>query len=162
PGSRALPYLDTGLVLPGSRESSTTAITYLGFPSSVSPQQQKTLAQHYATTVSVPGARAAATGYIPGSIAQSKEISADLKWVEIAAIVLVAVILGLYLRSLLAPVVTLAAAGLAYLISIGVVSYLARTQGLSLQNEVEPIVVVLLLGVVTDYSVFFLSAMRGR
>jgi RND superfamily putative drug exporter len=41
-------------------------------------------------------------------------------------------------------------------------SYLAKEQGLHVQNEVEPIVVVLLLAVVTDYSVFFLSGMRGR
>ena len=71
-------------------------------------------------------------------------------------------ILGLYLRSVVAPLVTLAAAGLAYLIAIHTMSYLARGSGLHVQHEVEPIVVVLLLAVVTDYSVFFLSGMLGR
>ena len=35
-------------------------------------------------------------------------------------------------------------------------------QGIRVEREVEPIVVVLLLGVVTDYSVFFLAGMRPR
>jgi putative drug exporter of the RND superfamily len=161
-GSRALPYLNTKRLLPGSRESSTTAITFLGFPASLTPQDQRKYADRYAGALSLPGAKADATGFIPGSVTQSIVIGDGLIWVELATVLLVALILGLYLRSLLAPLVTLAAAGIAYLISIGVVSYLAETQSVELEREVEPIVVVLLLGVVTDYSVFFLSGMRGR
>lgn len=161
-GSRALPYLNTGRALPGSRERSTTAITYLGFPGGLTPQDQRKFADRYAGAVSMPGAEAAATGFIPGSVTQSIAIGDSLIWVELATVLLVALILGVYLRSVLAPVVTLVAAGLAYLISIGVVSYLAQAQGLSLEKEVAPIIVVLLLGVVTDYSVFFISGMRGR
>ena len=41
-------------------------------------------------------------------------------------------------------------------------AYLAEVSGLHVEHEVEPIVVVLLLAVVTDYSVFFLSGMRAR
>ena len=40
-------------------------------------------------------------------------------------------------------------------------AYLAEVSGLQVEHEVEPIVVVLLLAVVTDYSVFFLSGMRA-
>jgi RND superfamily putative drug exporter len=161
-GSRALPYLNSVRLIPGARESGTTAITYLGFPSDVSPREQNTLAAHYAEAVSVPGARAHATGYIPGSIEQSNEIDDGLIWVELATILLIAAILGLYLRSVVAPIVTLAAAGLAYLIAIHTMSYLAAASGLHVQHEVEPIVVVLLLAVVTDYSVFLLSGMLAR
>jgi RND superfamily putative drug exporter len=161
-GSRALPYLNTARLLPGARERSTTAITYLGFPTSVAPQEQRNYADQYAGAVALPGAQAEATGFIPGQIAQSEAIDHGLIWVEVASVLAVAIIVGLYLRSLLAPLVMLAAAGIAYLISIGVVSYLAQKQGLQLQNQIEPIIVVLLLGVVTDYSVFFLSGMRAR
>ncbi len=161
-GSRALPYLNTKLLLPGSREPSTTAITYLGFPERLTPQQQNLLAQRYAARASLPGAPAEATGFIPGSVAQSAVVSSRLRAVEIASIVLVALILGVYFRSVVAPLVTLASAAIAYLISIGVIAYLARVQGVDLDREVEPIVVVLLLGVVTDYSVFLLSGMRAR
>ena len=161
-GSRALPYLNTFRLIRGSRERGTSAITYLGFPGSLSPRQQNALAAHYAEAVSVPGARAHATGFLPGSIAQSDEIDSGLLWVELATILLIGGILGLYLRSVVAPLVTLAAAGLAYLIAIHTMSYLAARLGVHVQHEVEPIVVVLLLAVVTDYSVFFLSGMLGR
>jgi RND superfamily putative drug exporter len=161
-GSRALPYVNALGVVPGSRERGTTAITYLGFPSELTPNQQDELARKYAQVVSVPGAPAAATGFIPGSIAQSDAIEDGLVWVEIAAILVIALILGLYLRSPVAPLVALAAAGLAYLIAIHVMAYLADVSGLHVEHEVEPIVVVLLLAVVTDYSVFFLSGMRAR
>jgi putative drug exporter of the RND superfamily len=161
-GSRALPYLNTLALIPGAHERGTTAITYLGFPGDQSPAEQAALADRYAQAVSVPGAAAAATGFIPGSIAQSNAIDRGLGRVELATILLVALILGLYLRSVVAPLVTLGAAGLAYLIAIHVMSYLAATAGLNVEHEVEPIVVVLLLAVVTDYSVFFLSGMRAR
>jgi putative drug exporter of the RND superfamily len=161
-GSRALPYVNTRGLTPGSRERGTTAITYLGFSSDISPREQNRLANRYADAVSVPGARAQATGFIPGSIAQSNEIDAGLVWVEVATILLIAAILGLYLRSVVAPLITLAAAGLSYLIAIRAMTYLASKFGVHVQHEVEPIVVVLLLAVVTDYSVFLLSGMLGR
>jgi putative drug exporter of the RND superfamily len=161
-GSRALPYLNTSNLVPGARERSTTAITYLGFPASVSTTEQERLADRYARAASVEGAPAEPTGFIPGSTAQSAAIDDGLHWVELATVLLIAVIIGLYLRSLVAPLVTLSAAGLAYLIAVRVMSYLAEEQGLHVQHEVEPIVVVLLLAVTTDYSVFFLSGMRSR
>ncbi|HZQ64698.1 MAG TPA: MMPL family transporter [Gaiellaceae bacterium] len=162
PRSRALPYLNVSRLVPGAREHATTAITYLGFPASLTTREQRSLADRYAHATSVPGAPARATGFLPGSVAQSDAIDDGLIWVEIATVGLVAAIIGLYLRSLVAPLVTLAAAGIAYLIAVGALSYLAEEQGLQVQNEVEPIVVVLLLAVVTDYSVFLLSGMRGR
>jgi RND superfamily putative drug exporter len=161
-GSRALPYVNSIDIVPGARERGTTAVTYLGFPDNVSPRAQNALAERYAELVSLPDAPAAATGFLPGSIAQSDAIDHGLRWVELATILLVALVIGLYLRSLVAPLVTLAAAGLSYLIAIHLMSYLAATVGLRVQHEAEPIVVVLLLAVVTDYSVFFLSGMLGR
>ena len=161
-GSRALPYVNTLGLAPGARERGTTAITFLGFPADVSPHEQNALAGRYADAVSVPGARAQPTGFIPGSVEQSNEIDDGLFWVELATILLVGAILGLYLRSLVAPLVALAAAGLTYLIAIHVMSYLAGRLGVQVPHEVEPIVVVLLLAVVTDYSVFLLSGMLGR
>ena len=161
-GSRALPYVNTLGVVPGSRERGRPRLPTSGSRPSSRPISRTSTLRRYAQVVSVPGAPAAATGFIPGSIAQSDAIDDGLVWVEIAAILVVAVILGLYLRSPVAPLIALAAAGLAYLIAIHVMAYLADVSGLHVEQEVEPIVVVLLLGVVTDYSVFFLSGMRAR
>ena len=69
-GSKAVPYLNTLRLVPGARERSTTAITDLGFPYSLTPVDQRNYAYQYARAVSLPGATASATGFIPGSIAQ--------------------------------------------------------------------------------------------
>ena len=161
-GSRALPYPNAYGIAPGARERGTTVITYLGFPSEVTPGRQRTLADRYAGLVSVPGAPAAATGFIPGSMTQSDAVDEGLFWVTLAAILLTAGILALYLRSLVAPFVVLGAAGLAYLLATHVMAWLAAKLGIEIQHEVEPIVVVLLLAIVTDYSVFLLSGTRSR
>jgi putative drug exporter of the RND superfamily len=161
-GSRALPYSNAFGIAPGARERGTTVITYLGFPMAITPGQQRTLADRYAGLVSVPGAPAAATGFIPGSMAQSDAVDQGLFWVTLAAILLTGGILALYLRSLIVPLVVLAAAGLAYVLATHVMAWLAAKIGIEIQHEVEPIVVVLLLAVVTDYSVFLLVGARGR
>src|SRR6201999_2459528 len=61
-----------------------------------------------------------------------------------------------------APLVTLFTAGIAYAIAIRVLPWAGEKTGASVPAEVEPIIVVLLLGLVTDYSVFFLSETRRR
>ena len=161
-GSRALPYPNTFGLAPAARERGTTVITYLGFPPNVTPREQRALADRYARLVSVPGAPAAATGFIPGSIAQSDAVDDGLFWVTLAAILVTAGILSLYLRSLVAPIVVLAAAGLSFVLATHVMAWLAAKIGVEIQSEVEPIVVVLLLAIVTDYSVFLLAGTRGR
>src|SRR6201999_1309321 len=61
-----------------------------------------------------------------------------------------------------APLVTLFTAGIAYAIADRVLPWAGDQVGASVPAEVEPIIVVLLLGLVTDYSVFFLSETRRR
>jgi putative drug exporter of the RND superfamily len=161
-GTRAVPYINTAGIVPGARERSTTAVTYLAFPKDVAARTQRNLAYAYARAVSVPGAPAAATGFVPGTIAESDAVDRSLGWVELGSVLAVLLIIGIHLRSLFAPLITLGAAVVAYVISIGVISYLARLQGLEVYQEAEPILVVLVLGVVTDYSVFFLSGVRDR
>lgn len=161
-GSIAAPYVNTSKLFPAARERSTTAITYLAFPSSVKVTTQRSLAQRYASEVSPLGPKAYATGFIPGNLDQSQSVNDHLRWVTLATLAVIAIIIGVYLRSLVAPLVTLAAAGISWLLATRAVAYLALRTGTTLQQEVEPVVAVLLLGVVTDYSVFFLSGARWR
>ncbi len=161
-GSVAAPYINTVKAFPAARERSTTAITYLAFPDNVAITYQRDLASRYAEQVSVPGARAWVTGFITGNLTQSQSIRTHLLLVELVTVGVVAAILGLYLRSLLAPLLTLAAAGISWVLSTRAVAYLGVRTGLQLQGEIEPVIAVLLLGVVTDYSVFFLAGSRGR
>ena len=102
-GSVAAPYVNTVKAFPAARERSTTAITYLAFPANVAITYQRDLASRYAEQVSVPGARAWVTGFITGNLTQSQAIRTHLLLVELVTVGVVAAILGLYLRSLLAP-----------------------------------------------------------
>jgi len=74
----------------------------------------------------------------------------------------IALIVGLRLKSLLAPLAALACAGTAYVIAVRLVEWVAQRTGTTLPQEAEPVLVVLLLGVTTDYCVFFLAEMRAR
>ncbi len=161
-GSIAVPLVNTLSVFPAARESSTTAITYLGYPSSIGTRLQAELTQRYADLASASGVRADPTGLVPGTTAEGNAIHDNLRWVEIASVLLVALIIGLYLRSVTAPLVTLLSAAVLYVVTMRVVSFLVQHAGFRLHHNAEPIVVVLLLGVITDYSVFFLSGVRTR
>src|SRR6266540_1762628 len=57
---------------------------------------------------------------------------------------------------------TLATAVVAYVIALRAVAFYSTHVGSTLPHEIEPLVVVLLLGVVTDYSVFFMTGLRDR
>ena len=63
-------------------------------------------------------------------------------------------------RSLVAPLVNLGAVAIAYLVSIRTVAAVGEQIGISVPAEVQPVVVALLFGVVTDYTLFFLSRFR--
>ena len=67
---------------------------------------------------------------------------------------------GLTFRSLGAPLLTLVASGLAFLVASGVIPWSAERLGTTIPEEVEPLIVALTLGIVTDYTIFFLSAGR--
>ena len=55
----------------------------------------------------------------------------------------------------------LAAAAIAYFVTVRVLGWSGERLGVTVPREVEPVLVVLLLGLVTDYAVFFLSGMRS-
>ncbi|MHB1928472.1 MAG: MMPL family transporter, partial [Acidimicrobiales bacterium] len=55
----------------------------------------------------------------------------------------------------------LLAVGIAYVVSGHVLAYSAQHLGFTLPGELEPLIVILVVGVVTDYAVFFLSAQRA-
>jgi RND superfamily putative drug exporter len=48
------------------------------------------------------------------------------------------------------------------LTSIRLIAWIGQRLGVSVPSEVEPVIVVLLFGVVTDYAIFFLSCVRRR
>jgi putative drug exporter of the RND superfamily len=159
----AVPITNTLKLFPSSRESSTTAITFLYMDPGLGLVEQRDLALAYARQINQPGdALVGVTGPIPAQVRQGTLIQSALPWVEVATVILIALIVGLSFRAVGAPLATLGAAGLAYLVSVRVVSWVGVKLGVAVPQDLEPVIVVLLLGIVTDYSIFFLFGVRDR
>jgi putative drug exporter of the RND superfamily len=159
----AVPIVNLEDVFPASRESGTTALTYLHFdPSQTDLDDQDELAHRFTEKyVRFPDdALVGVTGVVPAQMEEWRQISAGLPWVTLATVALIALILGVHFRSPIAPLVTLFAAGIAYVVSLRTVGLIGDHLDVSVPRDAEPVLVVLLLGVVTDYAVFFLHGMR--
>ncbi|MGH2898676.1 MAG: MMPL family transporter, partial [Solirubrobacteraceae bacterium] len=147
------------------RERSTTMLVPLLFPTSIGQNGRLNAARRFADDYiapAAPGAFIGVTGAIAARGQQADVIADNLPLVELATLLLVLAAVGLYFRAVLAPIVNLVTVALAYLISIRLVATLGKLVGISVPSEVQPIVVALLFGVVTDYSLFFLSRFRRK
>lgn len=161
----ALPIVNAEGLVPGSRETGTTVITYLFFdPTETDLDDQDELAHRYADKYVRfrDDALVGVTGAVPARMEEWREISEGLPWVTAATIAVIAIILGIHFRSPVAPLVTLLAAGAAYVVSLRGVGLAGRELDVTIPRDAEPVLVVLLLGVVTDYAVFFLHGFRER
>ena len=144
------------------RERSTTSLTYLFFDPAVGREDQSRLIDRLIATRFSSDAVVRVTGPVPARAAQSDVIKERLLWVEIATVLLVAFAVGLHFRSIGAPLLTLVAVAASYLVAVRVLAWVGRELGVSIPSEVGPVIVVLLFGIVTDYSIFFLSRFRAK
>jgi putative drug exporter of the RND superfamily len=161
----ALPLVNVSRLVPSSRETNTTAITYLFFDSAETDieDQDELTARFAAKYVHFEDdGLVGITGAVPARMQEWREIEKGLPWVTLATVLVIALILGIHFRSPVAPIVTLAAAGIAYVVSLRSVAWLGEWLDVTIPRDAEPVLVVLLLGVVTDYAVFFLHGMRER
>lgn len=149
---------------PFSRESSTTALTYLFFPLEIGPFGRTGLAERYIERFLDPsdGSYAGVTGAAPARVEQSRAIGDALPLVELATLALVSLVMALHFRALAPPLLNLAAIAIVYLISVRVVAAVGNAIGVVVPAEVEPVMVALLFGVVTDYVIFFLARYRDK
>jgi len=126
----ALPISNELGLVPGSRERNTTVITYLFFGNDVSLDSANDLAHRYAKEVKAPGdSLVGVTGPLPARLEQSHLILTALPWVEVATVLVIALIVGLTFRSVGAPVATLFAAAVSYLTAIRVVAWVGQRFG---------------------------------
>jgi RND superfamily putative drug exporter len=157
----AIPLID----VPGfraSRGDRTTAVTHLIFDGSASSTERTAGGQRYMDEMSSVDAPVGITGVTPARIEQGTLILDRLDLIELLTVAVVALIVVAVFRSPGAAVVTLSALGVAFPITLWALGELSARRHTSLPQEVEPMVVALLLGVVTDYTVFFLSDARDR
>lgn len=159
----AVPLANSLGVLPVSREHSTTVVLYLYFRPVLSSSAQTELAQRLVRRVigHRPGEFEGVTGNIPAQAAQSQIIEERLQWVELATILLIAVAVALRFLAVGAAALTVGAVVAAYVVSERLVELLGKAGGIALPAELQPVLVVLVMGVATDYSIFFLSRYRA-
>lgn len=159
----AVPVLNTAKLMPGSQESGTTVITLLFTAPDVSLADQVAAAERFVAAQYGPGdAVVGLTGSVPARVEQGRILMSWLTWLEVATVAAVFLIIAYAFRSLVAPLVALSAAGLAILLTLHVGGELAQRYGVVVPQETQPLLVALLLGVVTDYAVFYLSAVRTQ
>ncbi|MBA3842461.1 MAG: MMPL family transporter [Actinobacteria bacterium] len=139
-----------------SNDRSTT-VSYLYFRPSVSESRQLEAAQSYARALDPPGLRG---GALLARNSEFDQIQQALPVVTIATVALIVLILLLTFRAPMAPLVGLGAAAIAYVISVHVLAWVGQQRHTQVPKEVEPILIALLLGLVTDYTLFFLASMK--
>ena len=159
PAVTASPVAAAGL-LAGAKQHTSTIVTYLDFRSDATLDQQVSDAHAYAARylTHVVGV----TGPVAAQYEQGQIINRDLGWVELFTVLAIALIVGVRFRSVLAPVAALACAGAAYVLATRIVAWGAQRTGIEVPQDADPVLIVLLLGVTTDYCVFFLAGMRSR
>ena len=101
------------------------------------------------------------TGAGPARNQQFEVIQDRIGWVVLATLAMIVLIVWLVFRSLVAPFVTLAAAAVAYLVDLRVIAWVGERTGIPASADLEPVVAALLLGIVTDYSLFYLFGVRA-
>ena len=160
--SLAIPLIDVPKA-PASRGDMTTAVTHLVFADRYLPAERLAGARTYLRSLGRPSdAAVGITGVTPARIEEGNLILGRLRLIELLTLVAVAAIVVAVFRSPGAALITLAAIGVAFPITLWALTEIGDRTGSSLPQEVEPLVIALLLGVVTDYSVFFLSDFRDR
>lgn len=160
----AVPIVNSLGVPPFSRERSTTAITYLFFAPDVGPRARTAEAERFIERRIEPqfDGFAGVTGTLAARTKVGDLIVASLPTVTLVTIALVALAVALHFRAVVAPLVNLAAVGIGFAVASRSMAWLGERLGVSIPQEIEPVIVVLLFGIVTDYSIFFLSRFRRR
>jgi RND superfamily putative drug exporter len=161
-GLKAVPFAAEGRPLRGGQIGDTLLVYLYALPKAA--DDEVGLSEEFAAGLRrASGAETAhITGAVPAAAAESNLVDEHLLWVEIATVVIVVGILALYFRSVAIPLLCLAGVGLAYLLSDRLLGLVAERFGLAIPEEVQPVIVALLFGVLTDYLVFFVSGFRAR
>jgi RND superfamily putative drug exporter len=142
---------------------SDTTVTYLYMSEGTGLNNTVRLATQYASHFNnQPSVDAYVTGFVPAQVAQADHLQARLGLFEIASVLLILVVVALAFHSLMAPLVVLGIAGVSYFVYFPLLGKLAAALGFEVPNHLEPVLVALLLGVVTDYCVLFFSTFRDE
>jgi len=140
-----------------------TTVTYLYMSEGTGLRNTVRIANGYAAHfANQPAVSSYVTGFVPAQVAQGSYLASRLGLFEIASVLLILLVVSLAFRSLLAALTVLGIAGVGYLVYFPLLGRLAELLGFEVPRQLEPVLLALLLGVVTDYCVLFYSAFRDE
>ena len=160
----AIPIINGAPVVQGSPERSTTIVTLLQIDPNMPLYQQYKLARKYAEQeINQPDDHlVGVTGAAPARAKQGDLIDDALPFVEFASVAVIFLLITIRFRAPGAGLLTLIAAGVAFFLSSHVVAWAAQHYQLGIPIELAPLLVVLVLAVATDYTVFLLAGARNE
>ena len=160
----AVPLTSAGGVAPGAREGGPASIlTYLAFADAPSISRQAELGRAYIAAAPIP--RGASAGLTGSSAARQDQIDTINDWLPLVVgitLALMVLVVAVVFRSIVAPLVVLAAIAVAYVVDVHAIGAVADATGIVASQDIEPVVSALLIGIVTDYAIFYLFAVRSR
>ena len=148
--------------VPGVRRPGTTLVTYLfpkpgqGLGASVQGARQ------YAASLPATDHVVGVTGTVPARAEQERIVNSSLRLLELVSLGAVLAVVALAFGSLVAPLLTLATAGLSFVLVTWLSAWLGTRYGWHVPADLQPLMVALMLGVTTDYVVYFLAGMRAE
>jgi putative drug exporter of the RND superfamily len=160
----AIPIVNGAPLFQGSRENKTTIVTLLQLDPKLGLYSQYQLARKYAREqINQPDDHlVGVTGAIPARAAQGDLIDRALPVVEFVSVAVIFLLITIRFRAPGAGLLTLLAAGVAYFLSSHIVAWAALHYGLGIPIELAPLLVVLVLAVTTDYTVFLLAGAKAE
>ncbi|GAA5029563.1 MMPL family transporter [Terrabacter aeriphilus] len=160
----ALPITNSLKLFGPGGETNTSVLTYLFMDPISSFQSQQDAAQRYIDqhlerredhVVGVAGS-------VPARAQQAGLVGDNISRLELLTVLAIIALVGFTFRSVLAPAIALVASGIAFVATISLSEVLSGLAGISTPAELEPLLVALLLGVVTDYTIFYVTALQAR
>lgn len=160
----AIPITNAAGVFPAANEYDTTVVTFVFAEPDQSFYAQSDIARQFAEAqlTDESDAFVGVTGSMPARAAQAGVLNEYVLVVEIVTVLAVLTVVALTFRSLAAPALTLLSVGAAVAVTLGVSGAAAQVMDVSIPADLRPLIVALLLGIVTDYCIFYLSGLRDR
>ena len=158
----ALPYWNLSLANQPESARPTVVMTYLFFNADASVGERLAVAHRYASLISdaTHADYAGVTGSLEAGQEQSTQTESAFSMVEIAALIAVVLVVAIRFRAIGAALVTLATVAIAYSVAFAALQLAEEHLGLIVPAAARPLVSVLLLGIVTDYVILFLTTYR--
>ncbi|MDO5502079.1 MAG: MMPL family transporter [Actinomycetia bacterium] len=160
----AIPVPNVEGAFPGLAEHDTTVVTFVFADPAESFWTQSAMAREFAEEQLVDEADAyvGVTGSMPARAAQGGVLNEYVLLVEIVTVLAVLTVVAITFRSLAAPALTLLSVGAAVAVTLGVSGAAGQVMDVSIPADLRPLIIALLLGIVTDYCIFYLSGLRTR